>query len=435
MWTLRSGRFTLSKHGACREDSHFVGHARAVALCGAARRRGGRKPSIGALWRAKHRIVQGTPLLVRIWISRSCWRLGRGIEMAVDGIPGPADAGRERRRLRVLMTGCGARGLAVGTVAALRRSASFDVEVVGVDASPSAAGRFVVDRFHLVPRAHESDYLAEIARLVLEERIDVVLPLLDAELLKLSALPVKYPVVLAAPRLSVLELCLDKGSLLKELYARGLNPVPACTPTDAGQLASDALALGYPVHPLVAKPRRGSGARGVWLVCEQTGDDDDLFGRSSLRKITLAEFGRRAANVLREFVLMPFVEGEHYTVSCLNSRGSLVIIPVRRDSFGPGITWAGEVVEHTEVMGHVREVVKDLGLGPCANVQLAWDGRRSVIYEINPRLSTTSTVCAAAGVNLADALLHDCQARTYQPGPVRWGLRFSRYAADLVGMA
>jgi carbamoyl-phosphate synthase large subunit len=424
MWTLSAGRFTLGNMGLVAKI-----HA-SLAMCGispfavptgvvrGATRQLGRcaAPRIGSYsgWR---------------------WRLGRGIEMAVDGIPGLADARRGRTELRVLMTGCGARGLAVGTVAALRRSVSFDVEITGVDASPSAAGRFVVDRFHLVPSAHESGYLAEIGRLIGEERIDVVLPLLDAELLKLSTLPAKYDVVLAAPCLPVLELCLDKGSLLKELYARGLNSVPAFTPSDTDQLASDASMLGYPAHPLVAKPRRGSGARGIWLLCESGDDDEDLFGRSPLRKITLAEFSRRAANALREFVLMPFADGEHYTVSCLNLRGALVIIPVRRDSFDPGITWAGEVVEHAEVIDHVRAVVKDLGLGPCVNVQLAWDGHRSVIYEINPRLSTTSTVCAAAGVNLADALLHDCQTRTYHPGPVRWGLRFSRYAADLVGTA
>jgi carbamoyl-phosphate synthase large subunit len=129
---------------------------------------------------------------------------------------------------------------------------------------------------------------------------------------------------------------------------------------------------------------------------------------------------------------MPLLTGDHYTVGCLNLGDTPHVVPIRRDSFTPGVTWAGQVVHETAVIARVTRVAKALDLGPCVNVQLAWDGDAPGIYEINPRLSTTSSVCAAAGLNLADALLHHSQGRAFMPGSIAWGLRFSRYAADLI---
>lgn len=130
----------------------------------------------------------------------------------------------ERGSLRVLLTGCGARGLAVGAVQSLRRSRSFDVSVVGVDAAPTAVGRYAVDRFHLVPRADDPAYLRTIEALIRSEQVDVVIPLLDAELPVLATLDRSGHAVLASPSPLVLELCGDKSRLLSELYEQGLNP-------------------------------------------------------------------------------------------------------------------------------------------------------------------------------------------------------------------
>ncbi len=351
-----------------------------------------------------------------------------------EDLAGASTAACKRQNLRVLVTGSGARGLAVGTMIWLRRSRSFDVKIVAVDASPTAVGRFVADRFYVVPRASNREYLTAIEAIIAAEHIDVVLPLLDAELPILSELKEKQNVAVASPTRLVVELCSDKGRLLSTLYREGLNPTPAFIALDPSDVREAVISMGYPERQIVAKPRRGSGARGIWLITERFDSETEIMGRSFMRSCTLSEFCVRAHDWLAEFVLAPFIEGEHYTVSCLNTKDTLVIVPIRREAFEPGITWAGEVVRHPAVIERVTQVVTRLKIGPCVNVQLVWDGENVVIYEINPRLSTTSTICAAAGINLADALLHFALGVSYIPDDVRWGLRFSRYAADLVGV-
>jgi carbamoyl-phosphate synthase large subunit len=282
---------------------------------------------------------------------------------------------------RVLVTGAGGpAGIAVLRSLARRD----DVTLLAADMDRYASGLYLVDEEnrHLVEPGLSETFVDSLVELCERERVDVLFSTVDVELPRVAADRKRLDAVgttLAAPSLETLEVCLDKYALA--LRCAGVLPVPRTELLGA----SDPESWTYPV---IVKPRRGAGSRGVHLVADADalralGEDEDTLVQANL-------------------------PGDEFSVDTLaDSDGHVVAaVPRSRLRVDSGVSVAGCTVADEELEATARAVAAAIGLVGVANVQLRRDDQgRAALLEVNPRFPGAMPLTVAAGVDMPSLAL------------------------------
>ena len=208
--------------------------------------------------------------------------------------------------------------------------------------------------------------------------VDVVLPTVDAELQPLARARETFAAagvaLLLAPA-AALDVILDKLALAA--HCVGVVPVPR---TELFGPSVDVTSWTYPV---VVKPRRGAGSRGVVIV-ESAAE--------------LAALDRSPALIVQEFL-----PGEEYSVDVLADAGGHVIasVPRLRARVDSGVSVGGLTVHDPEVEWFGRAVAQATGITYVANVQCRRDQDGTpALLEVNPRMPGTLGLTVASGVDM-----------------------------------
>ncbi|MGW5866726.1 ATP-grasp domain-containing protein [Streptomyces sp. NPDC055239] len=262
------------------------------------------------------------------------------------------------------------------------RSLDGRAELFAGDVDANGVGLYLVDREHrrLLPRGDDPVFADALLKLCRELAIDVLVPTVDTELTPLARRAADFAdegvrVLTSTPE--ALESCLDKWRLAEACAGVVRVPVTALV-TDDGPGAD--FAGGYPA---IAKPRRGSGSRGVHTVQGPR----DLAG--------LAHDGSQ--------LVQEMLPGTEYSVDVLIRPDGQVAaaVPRSRDKTDSGIVVAGRVVDAPEFSTLAAAVVRALGLRGIANVQVREDrAGRPALLEVNPRPPGGMSLTIASGVHM-----------------------------------
>jgi carbamoyl-phosphate synthase large subunit len=285
--------------------------------------------------------------------------------------------GTGRGRVRVLVTGAGGPA-AIAAMKSLR--ADGTLELLAADMDPWAAGLYLVPPAArtLVPPGADPGFPAALLRTCAGLRVDILLPTCDAELEPLAAARGDFAAagteLLLAPA-GALSVILDKLSLAR--HCAGVVRVPRTEPFDADV---DPRSWSYPV---VVKPRRGSGSRGVVVV-------DSPAGLTGLE--------RSGALLIQEHL-----PGQEYSIDVLADAGGRVLaaVPRVRERVDSGVSVAGRTVHDAGLEEFGRRVAAATGLTYVANVQCKRDRAGCpALLEVNPRVPGTLGLTIASGVDM-----------------------------------
>jgi carbamoyl-phosphate synthase large subunit len=267
---------------------------------------------------------------------------------------------------------------------------------VASDIDATCFGRYLADDFILMPRNDATDLWATIESLLIENRIDAVIPSLDETLLGWAHRQDHFRslgihVILSGPK--TVSVCQDKWLTYNFFVKHGI-------PTPSTSLLQE--------HPLV-KPRLGRGGVGVKV----TSDAIDMTG----------------------MVSQELLQGVEYTVDVFCDRDSLpvYIVPRRRIGVRDGKSTGGVVEDVTAITQWVTTICSKLCFVGPINVQcfLLESGDISFV-EINPRIAGGMALGFAATENwiglAIDNIIH---GRKILPVPVHYGLAMKRYYAEL----
>ncbi|MCO4772076.1 MAG: ATP-grasp domain-containing protein [Deltaproteobacteria bacterium] len=279
---------------------------------------------------------------------------------------------------RVLVTGAGGPA-AVCFMNAVARGAP-DVVVHAADADPNAGGLYLVPEHQrwIVPMAREFEFLSEMLEICRTQSIDLLVPTVDDELLRLAAAVGLFrnigTEVLVSP-VPALKLCLDRWHLIQRM--RSEVAVPWTT------LLEESTRPDELTFPLFAKPRRGSGSRGT----RQLNAPHDLEG--------LPRDG--------SYLLQQLLPGAEYSVDvCLRRDKTLVAaVPRERLKINSGVTVASQTLVDPQLQRAAECAARAAGVRHTANVQFKRDALGTPrLLEINPRFPGCMSLTVAAGVNM-----------------------------------
>ncbi|HOQ89666.1 MAG TPA: ATP-grasp domain-containing protein [Candidatus Hydrogenedentes bacterium] len=293
------------------------------------------------------------------------------------------------RRITAAVIGVGG-NVSQGIVKALRRS-SLDCRIIGLDLSADQAGLYFCDAGWITPRAEDPAFLPRLEQICRAESVDIILtgcePVLDVladrrqevEQRTGALFPVAPPETYWTVR--------DKWTLSEWMRGQGLPTAQAALSEDRQALDRLRADCGF---PLLAKPRRGGGSRGL-LVLQ---DEADL------------DYVARKSRYVVEEMLRP--AGGEYTVGCFSDRnGNPVEMILLRRELHLGTTYRAWVDDDPAVRDMATRICEALRIpGPC-NLQLLLSDRGPVCFEINPRFSGTTAIRAAFGFNDVETLVRE----------------------------
>ncbi len=262
--------------------------------------------------------------------------------------------------------------------------------VVALDGELLATGLYAAASSHLIPYANSPKYIETLLDICKKERISLLFPGLDAELMPLSLNRAAFGAIgttVVVSRPEVIKISDDKQETYDKLVEAGVS-VPLTLPF--GDFSPTAEAF-----PVIIKQRIG-GARSKNVYLTRN----------------MAEWEMVKSNVsdnADDFIVMEYIEGDEYTCGTVNldetCKGVIVMRRILRD----GDTYKCFSVKDEIIEKEVRKVVEGIKPFGACNVQLRMKDGKPYIFEINARCSGTTASRTLCGFNepkiIADYLL------------------------------
>jgi biotin carboxylase len=312
----------------------------------------------------------------------------------------------------LLLTAAGG-ALSTQTILFAKQSRRHQVQVVAVDMSEVALGRYAADAFEVVPHGAAPDYVDGICEVVERHHVDLLLPCSDEEALALAAARDRIEGLgcrLACADISTLRLMADKALSYEALRAAGL-PAPAFeVATTRNALETAVEAYRKQRGELVIKRMRGArGGRDTLIIHDGVRGARPFFeGREyemdyeTFRRDYIEAVAAKLPVMVCERLVVPA-----YDIDVLASNGEAVRTVPRRRLNPAGVPYRGYVVEDREDLAALAATTaRAFGLSWLYDfdVMSARDGRPTIL-ELNPRPSGSFATSVAAGVPLIDDLI------------------------------
>jgi carbamoyl-phosphate synthase large subunit len=316
--------------------------------------------------------------------------------------------------LTVLITGCGG-AAGQGILKALRNTG--DLRLIGSDADRYAGifhlKKSGLSRVYCLPYGDGSNYISEVINLCKKERIDVIFPGTDGELVKLAAFRDEledYGTKVVISPVESVTTCRDKW-LTYSRFNKVVPMVRSALPEDGIKKA-----LNFTGLPAAIKPRIGWGAKQVYKVRS-----------ASQAKIFLREISKP--------IIQTWLEGDEYTVDCLtDKKGRIVcVVPRRRIKIFSGLSFEGVTVRDKQLIDLGRRIAAEFFICGPFNFQAKTVKGKPLIFEINPRFSGSGILTVRAGANIPLLAVQDaCGTKIPQEVGFDEGVVFSRYFDEVV---
>jgi carbamoyl-phosphate synthase large subunit len=303
----------------------------------------------------------------------------------------------------VLFTCAGQR---VDIVGAFR---SAGATTIAVDANPLAPALYHADRYELVPRLDDPEYVPALRRIVADNDVRLVVPLTDLDQVTLARARDELGTLVLLPDAETVERLGDKYLAHLLFEERGVPSPPTWLP--------DEVPAGV-AFPVLVKARLGFGSRHIYRAANR--DELEFF----LRYTPVGS------------LVQACLSGEEFSVDvfCDLAGHCLNAIPRTMIESKGGESIKGMTIRDERLIELARDVSERLALVGPANIQCFREADGShYITDINPRFGGGFPLPLAAGGGYPELAL--ALARGERPAPrlgdFREGIVMTRFFSDL----
>lgn len=264
-----------------------------------------------------------------------------------------------------------------------RKKLKIDSKIVAVDISDTASAIYFADCFYIIPRILEEGYIDALIEICNKEKISLIIPTIDTELLKLSKNREKIEKETGAKVLlsddDVIKICRNKHLSQKFFEENGFR-VPR-------QITEDDLKKKNYKFPLFIKPFDGSSSYNAYKV----NNEEEL------------KFFR---NYVENPIIQEFMSGVEYSVDVFADFDSnpITIVPRERIQTRSGEVSKGRIVKDREIIEDVKKLIGVLKPIGHITVQCMRTDDGIKYIEINPRFGGGVPMSIEAGADSAENL-------------------------------
>jgi len=279
--------------------------------------------------------------------------------------------------IRVAITGISG-DVGLGAIRGLRAVQGHEEStwILGMDAGDDCPGRHMVDAFARLPMAAEPHYIDALISQLRANKVDVLLPGIASEIVLLSRQRQLFEtagIKVALAPADLIEAADDKLATATYVTAHGLNAPPTCDADSPQDLD----------FPMVAKPRRGHGSKGVVILDDHRSLDAFL------------------ARQLPNYCLQRYIEGREITIGFLYDWNGVLRDAIAMErTLENGRTVRGTVTRSPEIVRFIDHFGARIAGAGAVNAQLRLHSQLGPqIFEINARLSGSTAMRVAVGFN------------------------------------
>lgn len=294
-----------------------------------------------------------------------------------------------KKEYRILFTSVGRR---VELVQAFKKAAgdeNIKLKIYAADMSENAPALYFCDEARKICRISDENYISELLSICLDEKIDLLIPTIDTDLLKLSTnreLFEKQGTKVLISALEMIHICRDKRYTGEFFEKCGLHAPKAFDNYEKYD-------MGYPCF---IKPKDGSSSINAFKVNNP----------QELKELSLK---------VADYVVQPFIDGVEYTVDifCDYNGNPVFVTPRERVAVRSGEVLQTKIVGDEEIVAECLRLINEFK--PCGpiTVQLIKDRKTGINYyiEINPRFGGGAPLSIKAGADSAKVLLQLLQGK------------------------
>lgn len=318
--------------------------------------------------------------------------------------------------ISVMVTGVGGGGVGEQILKCLKLS-KLDYHIVGCDMNRTSKGFREVDKAYIVPKATDDNYIECVLRLCKENDIKVLFYGSEPELKAFSKHRDEFEsagVYIPLNSEELIDTCMDKKRTMEFLQKQGFFV------QKYWEIDSEEGLKKIDIFPIVLKPSVGGGGSVNTFIAQ------DVY--------ELEAFGKYLLGMYDKFLAQEYVgDAEHeYTVGVIcNDKGQyLNSIAVKKNilsglsnkiripnrtgrkelgdilAISSGIS-QGEIRRFPEVTEPCKTIAEALGTTASINIQCRIHNGTMYVFEINPRISGTSSLRAMVGYNEPEMLIRE----------------------------
>lgn len=317
------------------------------------------------------------------------------------------------RKYNILVTGIGAI-IGYGIIYSLKKS-KYNIQIVGMDIFDDAVGQVWCDEFVQAISAADKHYSSFLKDTIDRFDIDLVFFGTEQEIKRCCECREElgdYYKKLVINKDNLIRLSEDKWNTLCFLKDQGLNYIPSSI-TASFDEARRAFGL-----PLLMKPRKSYASKGICKVSEEK------------------EFNAWKEKYSDQFMVQELIgdEEHEYTAAAFGFGDGTCIKPIvmRRKLSKAGATDRAIIQPVLKIEEEIYKLTKELKpLGPT-NFQFRLHKGKYFLLEINPRISSSTSIRTAFGYNEAEMCIeYFVEGKKPEGKQLRTG-RVYRYIADVV---
>lgn len=258
-----------------------------------------------------------------------------------------------------------------------------DGNVIVTDCDMSAPALYIADKYYIVPRIDEPDYISSIKKICKKEKINGILSLIDPELSLLSYHKDEFEEVgvkVIVSDYDVVETCFDKMDMFNFLIKNDFKT--AKTYERSSNFEKD-YELGNMKLPVFVKPRKGSASLGINKI-------DDFAILSILKSKD------------EDLLIQEFLDGKEYGVDVyvdLISKEIVSIFVKEKIKMRAGETDKAVSLIDGKLFKIIEDFVKKLGVVGPIDIDVFNVNGEYYISEVNPRFGGGYLLAYECGEN------------------------------------
>lgn len=295
--------------------------------------------------------------------------------------------------MNILILSCGTR---YKLVEYFKENGNGYDKVVATDCSQYAPALYIADKFYIVSRITSEGYIDELIEICRKEKIDIVLPLQEDELLFIAENKIRFEsigVFVAISEYSLLKLCKDKYNMYKYLTD---NKIPTINTQLVADMVNNGDISNVDVGEMFVKPRYGAGSIGTMKV--------------STGKLLEALY----KDLEDELIVQPYIKGKEYGVDVYVdyiSSDVKAIFCKKKLRMRAGETEKSVSVKIQKIEELVKKTVGLLNLKGAVDMDVIENNGEYYILEINPRFGGGYPHAYECGVNFPKMMAINCRGR------------------------
>lgn len=295
-----------------------------------------------------------------------------------------------------------------GLIDCFKRNGERNINIVGMDMNDEPSVKYLVNKFYCVPSATSPEYVDAVLDICRKEHVDIYFPNISAEVSavvkrahEFQEMGVKisvsntHSIAIANNKLQTYEFMKEHDISVPRFYA-----VHSIEDFIAG-----CKFMGYPEKPVCLKVVDRSGSRGVRIIDATKNrysilinEKPNSFYASYDDILSIL----KEADTFHEMMLVEYVGGNEYTVDVLADHGNIKYMVGRENVVSLMSIAQNSIVRRIDsAYETTRKLVTLLNVDGNFGIDFILDEHQSpILMDINPRITATVSLAAAAGVNL-----------------------------------